>query len=192
MIRLLLYLVLVWQRSPVADRYKRSCRVVYHGCNSKDCINRNQFKIKEEKIMINKSTMDKIIKINEQRERDMNPLYCLGRRLLDGDGVEQDKSLGMEVIRTVAEQGNVDAQYELGRDLLYGWYTKQDESAGVEWMRKAAEQGNEDAQCEFGSCLLEARGIKQDIDEGVKWLKMAAENGSKEAKKKLFYISCGH
>ena len=57
--------------------------------------------------MINKSTMDKIIKINEQRERDVNPLYCLGRRLLDGDGVEQDKSLGMEVIRIVAEQGNV-------------------------------------------------------------------------------------
>ena len=106
--------------------------------------------------MIDKSTMDKIIKINEQREKDMNPLYCLGRRLLDGDGVEQDKSLGMEVIRTVAEQGDVFAQSDLG------------------------------------SCLLEGRGIKQDIDEGVKWLKMAAENGSKEAKKKLFYISCGH
>ena len=50
--------------------------------------------------------------------------------------------IALQEIRSLAEQGDADAQFLLGFMYAYGKGVAQDFAKAVKWYRKAAEQGN--------------------------------------------------
>ena len=120
-----------------------------------------------------------------------------------------------KLLKSLAEQGNADAQFALGMMYGEGKGVKQDIAIAVEWInkaarqghsdaknnlkqftgidkiksiedyRKAAEQGNAGAQHGFGNCYLHGFGVPQDNNKAVEWLTKSANNGYAEAQHDL-------
>ena len=53
-------------------------------------------------------------------------------------------------VKTLADQGDVNAQYELGRMFENGQSVAKNDQLAVAWYRKAAEQGHAEAQASLG------------------------------------------
>jgi len=81
--------------------------------------------------------------------------------------------------RSLAEQGDVEAQIRLGYLYFDGRGVKQDYQEGVKWFRKAAEQGNAEAQGKLGIAYQLGKGdLQKDYKEAAKWFRKAAEQGA--------------
>lgn len=91
------------------------------------------------------------------------------------------KTMPLEEVRALAEQGDAGAQYRMAQMLLTGKGADKDESQGVEWLRKAAGQGMADAQYRLSVCLRKGIGTEKDAQEAKRWLAEAARNGNKTA-----------
>ena len=84
---------------------------------------------------------------------------------------------GVNVIRSVAEQGA--AEYQLMLGFLYdkGHGVEQDYIEARKWWLKAAEQGSADAQLFLGRLYYYGHGVAQDYEEAQTWYLKAAEQG---------------
>ncbi len=91
----------------------------------------------------------------------------------------------LEILKSAAEEGNVEAQFKLGRCYYYGEGVEQDKAEAVKWYRKAAEQGNADAQSSLAFCYALGEGVPKDRNEYRKWLRKAAEQGKIESQEDL-------
>lgn len=100
----------------------------------------------------------------------------MGRRYMEGNGVERNDEAGAEWYRKAAEQGHAEAQCRLGDCLRVGKGVAKDEAAAESWYRKAAEQGLAAAQRAVGKCRMAAG----DPAESVTWLREAADGGDPE------------
>ena len=124
---------------------------------------------------------------NAEAQKKLGILYALGqweprhRRPLDE---YQQAEKGLELVRKLAEQGDVEAQYALGKMYLTGQVVEQSYRKAAEWLqkatkqgnaeaqqqldwmvmvakyRKAAEQGDADAQCNLAEMYYDGRGVK--------------------------------
>ncbi len=74
-----------------------------------------------------------------------------------------------EQFRTLAEQGNADAQWDLGTMYANGQGAPKDYAEAVKWFSKAAEQGLAGAQFNLGIMYYNGTGVPQDYAEAVKW-----------------------
>lgn len=83
----------------------------------------------------------------------------------------------VKVYRSLAEQGDAEAQLILGSMYDIGLGVPQDYMEAVKWYRLAAEQGNAKAQSKLGSMYDIGLGVPQDYIEAVKWWRLAAEQG---------------
>ena len=90
--------------------------------------------------------------------------------------------------RTLAEQGNADAQYNVGWIYQYVQDIPQDYRTAVKWYRLAAEQGHIDAQNYLGTMYEKGKGVPQDDKVAMKWWKLAAEQGSIQAQNNLGWM----
>lgn len=81
------------------------------------------------------------------------------------------------VYRSLAEQGDAEAQLILGSMYDTGLGVSQDYIEAVKWYRMAAERGNAKAQSKLGSMYDIGLGVSQDYMEAVKWWRLAAEQG---------------
>ena len=88
-----------------------------------------------------------------------------------------DYALGVQLLRSLAEQGDVGAQYNLGVQYSIGEGIPQDDQEAGKWQRKAAEQGYFLAQASLGSRYTKGLGVLQDYQEARKWLRKAANQG---------------
>lgn len=81
-------------------------------------------------------------------------------------------------IRTLAEEGDPDAQALLGRDLLASSKTMKE---GLDWLKKSAEGGSSHGQNAMGMVYL--RGIGQPADKTVafRMFRLAADQGDSES-----------
>lgn len=81
-------------------------------------------------------------------------------------------------IRTMAEEGDLDAQALLGSDLLTGTNTLQE---GLDWLKKSAEGGSSYGQNAMGMVYL--RGIGQPVDKtaAFRMFRLAADQGDSES-----------
>ena len=70
-------------------------------------------------------------------------------------------------IRTVAEQGQAEAQFNLGMTYHNGEGVPRNDSEATKWYRKAAEQGHAEAQYNVVSIYYFDGVIQQDYDEAV-------------------------
>lgn len=100
----------------------------------------------------------------------------MGRRCLEGDGVEKDEAAGAEWYRKSAEQGHAEAQCRWGDCLRLGRGVAQDAAAAERWYLAAAEKGHAAGQRSMGKCRMAAG----DRTGAVTWLQQAAEGGDAE------------
>ena len=84
-----------------------------------------------------------------------------------------DFTLGMKLLRPLAEQGNAEAQYNLGVMYAEGKGVPQDDRAAVQWWRKAAAQGDAEAQYNLGLSYRTGRGVPQDVILAFMWFSIA-------------------
>ena len=101
-----------------------------------------------------------------------------------------DYATALEVYRSLAEQGNANAEYYLGVMSEFGHGVEKDSAATVTWYRKAAEGGSVLAQLKLGLIHDEGLGgVPQDRIEAIRWYRMAAEQGLiAEAMRKIGWI----
>jgi TPR repeat protein len=91
-----------------------------------------------------------------------------------------------ENLRTLATQGDKEAQYKLGTLFYSGsGEIKQDYSQAALWYRRAAQQGNAEAQYNLGNMFLMGEGVTQNDIQAAQWYSMAAEQGHTSAKHNL-------
>ena len=88
-------------------------------------------------------------------------------------------------LKTLAEQGNAEAQYNLGWCYTFGYGIEIDYNQAVNWYRKSAEQGYAAAQCNLGVCYSFGNGIEKDYNQAVHWYRKSAEQGNAEAQRIL-------
>jgi uncharacterized protein len=96
-----------------------------------------------------------------------------------------DYLTALRLWRSLAEQGDADAQYNLGVMFSNGDGVPRDYAEAIKWHRKAADQGNGNAQFNLGFMYDLGRGIPQSYIEAVKWYSLAANQGVAIAQFKL-------
>ena len=80
-------------------------------------------------------------------------------------------------LKTLADQGDANAQHFLGTMYEVGRGVPQDYKEAVKWYRLAAKQGNSLAQTSLGVLYAKGQGVPQDYKEAVKWYRLSAEQG---------------
>src|SRR5712664_3995368 len=97
-----------------------------------------------------------------------------------------DYATAMRLWRSLADQGNADAQSHLGFMYQNGHGVPQDDAAAASWYRKAADQGNASAQVNLGFFYDEGRGgLQKDDREATRLYKLAAVQGNANAQVNL-------
>ena len=96
-----------------------------------------------------------------------------------------DYLTALRLWRSLAEQGDADAQYNLGVMYSNGDGVPRDYAEAMKWHRKAADQGNGNAQFNLGFMYDLGRGTPQSYIEAVKWYSLAANQGVAIAQFKL-------
>ncbi|MBF0562783.1 MAG: sel1 repeat family protein [Alphaproteobacteria bacterium] len=76
-------------------------------------------------------------------------------------------------LRSMAEQGDKDAQFHLARMLYAGNGIQQDKREAIFWIREAANQGNIEAQYQFAHWIFDGEHAR----EAALWFRKAAEQG---------------
>ena len=92
-----------------------------------------------------------------------------------------DYQTALEVFRTLAAQGDVEAQHMLGSMYESGKGVFKSNEEGSKWHRSAAEKGHEKSQYSLGQMYKYGVGVNEDFQESAKWLKLAAEQGNQDA-----------
>ena len=95
----------------------------------------------------------------------------------------KDYQTAFEIWKSLAEQGNAEAQFNLGRMYSYGRGVKENHKKAVKWYQFAGEQGDADAQFNLGLMYDEGQGVDQDYVLAHMWANLGASNGSKDAMK---------
>ena len=102
-------------------------------------------------------------------------LFALLTGLLMLVGCAEEREI--EQTKSLAKQGDANAQYILGLMYDNGKGVPQDYKEAVKWLRMSADQGYALAQCFLGLMYDEGKGVPQDYKEAVKWYRISAEQG---------------
>jgi len=91
----------------------------------------------------------------------------------------------LELIRPLAERGDLRAQFNLATIYYNGQGANQDLPEAAKWFRMAAEQGDAQAQRYLGFMYANGNGVARDDREALKWYGRAAEQGDADAQVNL-------
>jgi TPR repeat protein len=105
----------------------------------------------------------------------------LGRMLLAGEGVEENKPAAFAWFAHAADAGNTEAQNMLGRCCEHGWGVPASTELAAVWYARAAESGDAWAQYNLGHLYLDGNGVARDPDVAFRWYKRAATQGHPRA-----------
>jgi len=111
--------------------------------------------------------------------------YNLGLSYFYGEGVAQDKAVGIGWYRKAAEQSVPAAQHNLALALVNGDGVEPNPQEAVKWFTAAAKLGDADSQFNLGLLLLEGEIVEKDPDAAVHWFTQAAEQGYAKAEANL-------
>jgi TPR repeat protein len=98
----------------------------------------------------------------------------VGRALLFGQGLAQDRDRAREWLLKAAGQNHAGAQGTLG-------FMAEDPVEAVMWLRKAAEQGDEMSQLNLTNAYLRGSGVAKDSRLAAEWFLKAATQGDVNA-----------
>lgn len=105
----------------------------------------------------------------------------LGRMLLAGEGVEENKPAAFAWFARAADAGNTEAQNMLGRCCEHGWGVPPSAELAAVWYTRAAEAGDAWAQYNLGHLHLDGNGVPRDPDAAFRWYSRAAAQGHPRA-----------
>jgi hypothetical protein len=91
----------------------------------------------------------------------------------------------LEIVRPLAENGDVRAQSLLARMYYRGRAVRQDHVEALKWFRLAADNGDAVAQFNLGVMYSEGQSVPQDNAEAEKWYRLAADQGNPQAQYNL-------
>ena len=83
----------------------------------------------------------------------------------------------VKILRSLAVQGNLQAQLKLGHMYSEGQSLPQDYTEAANWFKKAAEQGDAEGQYYIGIAYQLGKGIPQDYYEAMTWILKSAQQG---------------
>jgi TPR repeat protein len=89
----------------------------------------------------------------------------------------QDYANALQLLRPLAESGNVRAQFLLGFMYEGGMGVLQDDIEAAKWYRRAADTGDDIAQYHIGIMHLNGEGVPRDLVRAYMWLDLAAMRG---------------
>ena len=90
-----------------------------------------------------------------------------------------DYAQAFKIFRSLAAQGNADAQFRIG-DLYYqGRGVAPNYQEAMKWFRLAAAQGHGSALNTIGVMYYKGLGVTQDYQEAMKWYKLSAAQGDR-------------
>ena len=92
-----------------------------------------------------------------------------------------DYATSLRLWRSLAKQGNAQAQNNLGLMYDRGQGVPQDYREAMKWYRKAAEQGDADAQFNLGVMYANGQGVQRDYVVAHMWFILAAASGDNQA-----------
>jgi uncharacterized protein len=101
----------------------------------------------------------------------------LGRMLLEGEGIAQDRGAAFQCFQAAARDGDPEAHNMLGRCLENGWGTQTDRRAAAVHYAIAAQAGLDWAQYNLGHMLLSGDGVAQDQATAFNWYAKAVAQG---------------
>lgn len=88
-------------------------------------------------------------------------------------------------LRTLADQGDAEAQYQMGVRYDEGDSVQKDDAQAVQWFQHAAEQGHVDAQAHLGAYYWAGRGVPEDLSKAYMWSMIALAGGDENSKSRL-------
>lgn len=94
-----------------------------------------------------------------------------------GDMVDQPVAAGSSV-RSLAEQGDANAQWLLATEQLAAGAESHAERDGMRWLRRAADQGHSLAQRDLGIRYELGHGVGNDLTEAFFWYALASRRDS--------------
>jgi hypothetical protein len=98
------------------------------------------------------------------------------------DALEKgDYETALKLWRSLANQGNSDAQYQLGWMYHQGQGVAKDYNEASKWWHLAADQGNSYVQFNLGNMYIKGEGVTQDYQVGIQLFKLAAGQGDYRA-----------
>ncbi|MBN7575670.1 MULTISPECIES: metallophosphoesterase [Clostridium] len=92
----------------------------------------------------------------------------LGKMLICGRNIAQDKFRGMALLKSSAEKGNTAAKRNLYNMLLDGKYLEQNIEEGKNYLMNAVESNDYIAKMDFARRLLDGKAIKRNENQGKK------------------------
>jgi len=117
---------------------------------------------------------------------DAEAQYHLGLLHYAGKGVPENERKAVELLKSSAERGNVNAMYQLGNAFTFGNDTPRlvadADTEAAQWYYKAAKLGNADAQYSLGLLFMAGKGLEKSQKEATYWMQEAARNGHKDAR----------
>lgn len=91
-----------------------------------------------------------------------------------------DYATTLEIFRSLAEQGDANAQQALGQMYRNGTGVLQNYAEGLRWYRLAAEQGGSRPQFFVGLMYFQGEGVPQNYVMAHMWFNLAMANGGTE------------
>jgi GAF domain/Sel1 repeat/PilZ domain len=88
-------------------------------------------------------------------------------------------------LRTLADQGDPEAQYQLGVRYDEGESVPKDDAQAVQWFERAADHGHVDAQAHLGAYYWAGRGVPEDMSKAYMWSMIALAGGDDNSKSRL-------
>jgi TPR repeat protein len=103
----------------------------------------------------------------------------ISKTLKDGDNAydKKDYKTALNIYRSLAEQGNAEAQFSLGWMYKKGKGVIKSLEEAIKWYTKAAEQGYGIAQYNLGIYYIDGEGIPIDYKKALSWWRKSAKQG---------------
>jgi len=99
-----------------------------------------------------------------------------------------DFKSAFEVLKPLAEQGDVKSQVHLSQLYSKGQGVAKNDDKAFYWAKQAADQGMTIAQFLIGKMYFAGRGVEQNRDKAIHWLTIATDKGFPKARKLLKQI----
>lgn len=116
---------------------------------------------------------------------DPNSEFWAGKMLLEGKGVEMDKTAGMEQLSKAAISDHPMANYYMGRSYAFGDGVEKDDATALKYYRRAAMLGNHYGQYHYARALATGTGTEANYNSALRWFERAAHKGHRLGLQKL-------
>ena len=126
---------------------------------------------------------------DKAEEGDPDAQFELGRRYLQGVGLERNDVMALHWIRAAAQQGYARAEAGLAWMYAVGRGVVRDDAKAFGWYRRAAESGYVVGQRMLGKCYEKGVGTEMDVERARFWYEKAADQGDEYAAARLKVLS---